>query len=185
MSGTVLEAKVRNKKCIVMNGKNKGFTRVFTLHFALTRHLQHQHSSSTFGLDLQAASQTPPFLLCLPPSFSPARSTSWQENRYGLAATFRDSSWSCYLDKTGRRHHRVMSSCSGDSECCVRQEFFRFLPRNYSRDVPGKRVTLHLERKHAQSLCVNREKGTEKKAEPNRSCCPIVRLSQAILTNIT
>lgn len=33
--------------------------------------------------------------------------------------------------------------------------------------LQGKR--LPLERKHVQSLCVNREKGTEKKAEPNRS----------------
>lgn len=43
------------------------------------------------------------------------------------------------------------------------------LPQNYPQDVPGKRVTLRLERKHVQSLCVNREKGTEKKAELNRS----------------
>lgn len=90
MSGTILEAKVRNKKCIVMNGKNKGFTRVFTLCFALTRHLQHQHSSSIFGLGRQAASQTPPFLLCLPPSLSPG-STGWQEDRDGLDAAVRDS----------------------------------------------------------------------------------------------
>jgi len=89
MSGSILEANVRNKKCIVMNGKNKGFTRIFTLPFALTRQQQHQPSSFIFGLGLQAASQPPPFLLCLPPSFSPDRSTSWQEDRDGLDATFR------------------------------------------------------------------------------------------------
>lgn len=148
------------KKCIVMNGKNKGFTRVFTLHFALTRHLQ--HSSSTFGVDLQAASQTPPFQLCLPPSFSPARSTSWQENRYGLAAASRDSSWSCYLDKTGRRHHSVTSSGSGDSACCVRQELSRFFTPEI---LPGcsreKGYIAFREKACAESLCEQRERDRE------------------------
>lgn len=143
-----------------MNGKNKGFTRVFTLHFALTRHLQ--HSSSTFGVDLQAASQTPPFLLCLPSSFSPARSTSWQENRYGLAAASRDSSWSCYLDKTGRRHHRVTSSGSGDSACCVRQELSRFFTPEI---LPGcsreKGYIAFREKACAESLCEQRERDRE------------------------
>lgn len=42
---------------------------------------------------------------------------------------------------------------------------------------------LRLERKRVQSLCVNREKGTEEKAEPNRS--HMLPNFEALPTNIT
>lgn len=53
----------------------------------------------------------------------------------------------------------MSSSCSGDSEHWVWKASPRYDPRSSQGVFTG-----WLERKHVQSLCVNREEGTEKKA---------------------
>lgn len=129
------------------------------LLFAFTRHLQHQCSSSGLGLGLQAGSQTPPALscsACLLPSFSPATSTSWRRLRWA----------GCYSQRlcgaalqAGKRHQKQRAA----AKATVSVGCGEHLPM-VSPEVPGV-LSGWLERKQGQSLCVNREEGTEKKAE--------------------
>lgn len=129
------------------------------LLFALTRHLQHQCSSSGLGLGLQAGSQTPPALSCsaclLPSHLLGAPAGRKTEMGWVLLS---ETPWSCSED--WQEAPKAVSSCSGDSEHWV----WKASPRGDPSSSHGV-LTGWLERKHVQGLCVNREEGTEKKAE--------------------
>lgn len=130
------------------------------LLFAFTRHLQHQCSSSGLGLGLQAGSQTPPALncsalLCLLPSHLLQAPAAGRLRWAG-----------CYFQRlrgaalqTGKRHQKQRAA----AEATVSVGCGKHLPV-VTPEVPGV-FSGWLERKHVQSLCVNREEGTEKKAE--------------------
>lgn len=128
------------------------------LLFAFTRHLQHQCSSSGLGLGLQAGSQTPPALSC---------SACLLPSHLLQAPAGRRLRWAgCYCQRlcgaalqAGKRHQKQRAAAEATASVGCGEH----LPM-VSPEVPGV-LSGWLERKQGQSLCVNREEGTEKKAE--------------------